>query len=156
MEIVQLIKTHFKTALILALILVTYFLFRLPNLTYQPIFADEAIYIRWAQVMKAEPTLRFLPLTDGKTPLFMWVMMPVFKVIDDPLLAGRVMAVFSGLGTLFGAFLLGSIFFNRRVGLFAAFLIATTPYMIFFDRMALVDIQCLRLLLFGQFLRGYY
>jgi len=25
----------------------------------QPIFGDEAIYIRWAQVMKAEPTLRF-------------------------------------------------------------------------------------------------
>lgn len=89
--------------------------------------------------MKAEPTLRFLPLTDGKTPLFMWVMMPVFKVISDPLLAGRMVAVFSGLGTLFGIFIIGRIFFNRRIALIGAFLIAITPYMIFFDRMALVD-----------------
>lgn len=112
---------------------------RLPNLTYQPIFADEAIYIRWAQIMKSEPTLRFLPLSDGKTPLFMWVMMPVFKVIADPLLAGRMLAVFTGFATMLGVFVLGLTFFNRRVALFGAFLIAITPYMIFFDRMALVD-----------------
>ena len=89
--------------------------------------------------MKAEPTLRFLPLSDGKTPLFMWSMMPVFKIVADPLLAGRLLAVASGFGTLIGVFLLGLIFFNKRVGLFAAFLIAITPYIFFFDRMALVD-----------------
>lgn len=139
MRFVQIIRAHFKEALILILILVIYFLFRLPNLTYQPIFADEAIYIRWAQVMKAEPTLRFLPLSDGKTPLFMWIMMPMFKVIEDPLLAGRILAVFSGLGTLSGIYLLGRIFFNKRVAMLAAFLIAVTPYIVFFDRMALVD-----------------
>lgn len=138
-KIVHLIKTHFKTTILLILIVGIYFLFRLPNLTYQPIFADEAIYIRWAQVMKSEPTLRFLPLTDGKTPLFMWVMMPVFKIIADPLLAGRLLAVFSGLGTLSGIYLLGRIFFNNRIGLLAAFLVAITPYIVFFDRMALVD-----------------
>ncbi len=135
----HILKSHYKEALILLIIITLYFAFRLPSLTYQPIFADEAIYVRWAQVMKAEPTLRFLPLTDGKTPLFMWIMMPVFKVIADPLLAGRILAVFSGLGTLLGIYLLGRIFFNLRVALFGAFLIATTPYIIFFDRMALVD-----------------
>ena len=135
----QLIKSHFKEALLLILILLIYLLFRLPNLTYQPVFADEAIYIRWAQVMKSEPTLRFLPLSDGKTPLFMWIMMPVFKVFADPLFAGRILAVFSGLGTLVGVFLLGRIFFNRRVALLSAFLVAVTPYMVFFDRLALVD-----------------
>lgn len=139
MESVQILKSHYKEAILLILILGLYFLFRLPNLTYQPVFADEAIYIRWAQVMKAEPTLRFLPLSDGKTPLFMWVMMPVFKIVADPLLAGRLLAVASGFGTLIGVFLLGSVFFNRRVGLFSAFLIAITPYIFFFDRMALVD-----------------
>lgn len=89
--------------------------------------------------MKAEPTLRFLPLSDGKTPLFMWIMMPVFKLVTDPLLAGRLLAVFSGFGTLIGVFLLGTIFFGKRVGLFGAYLIAITPYIFFFDRMALVD-----------------
>lgn len=128
-----------RTLLTFLLISVIYFLVRLPNLTYQPVFADEAIYIRWAQVMKSEPTLRFLPLSDGKTPLFMWIMMPMFKVISDPLLAGRLLAVFSGFGSLIGVFILGWLFFSRRVGLFASFLLAITPYIFFFDRMALVD-----------------
>ena len=70
-----------------------YFALRLPNLTLQPIFADEAIYIRWAQVMRAEPTLRFLSLSDGKTPLFMWAMIPFLKVFSDPLFAGRFLSV---------------------------------------------------------------
>src|SRR3989344_4246305 len=139
MKFVRITFTHFRVAFILLLIIVIYLLIRLPNLTYQPVFADEAIYIRWAQVMKAEPTLRFLPLSDGKTPLFMWIMMPVFKIVADPLLAGRLLGIASGFGTLIGVFILGLVFFNRRVGLFAAFLIAITPYIFFFDRMALVD-----------------
>lgn len=125
--------------LLFLLVSLLYFLIRLPNLTYQPVFADEAIYIRWAQIMKSEPTLRFLPLSDGKTPLFMWVMMPVFKVIADPLLAGRTLAVFTGFATLVGVFLLGITFFNKRIALLGAFLVAITPFIIFFDRMALVD-----------------
>lgn len=139
MKAVHILKNHYKEALILILILVLYFAFRLPSLTYQPVFADEAIYIRWAQVMKAEPTLRFLPLTDGKTPLFMWLMMPVFKIVADPLYAGRVLAVISGLTTLTGVYLIGRLFLNKRIALLSAFLIAITPYMFFFDRMALVD-----------------
>lgn len=151
-EFVRILKNNYKTYLILGLIIVLYFALRLPNLTYQPIFADEAIYIRWAQVMKSEPTLRFLPLTDGKTPLFMWIMMPVFKLIADPLLAGRTLAVFSGIGTLLGAFMIGIVFFNKRVALFAAFLIAITPYIIFFDRMALVDTMLSAFTIWGVFL----
>lgn len=116
-----------------------YFLVRLPNLTVQPIFADEAIYVRWAQVMRAEATLRFLPLSDGKTPLFMWMLMPLFKVFDDPLYAGRFLSVFSGYITMLGVIFLGWKFFKKQVGLIAALLVALTPYTVFFDRMALVD-----------------
>jgi 4-amino-4-deoxy-L-arabinose transferase-like glycosyltransferase len=125
--------------LLLGLILLIYFLLRLPNLTLQPIFADEAIYIRWSQVMKAEPTLRFLPLSDGKTPLFMWILMPLFKIFSDPLYAGRFLSVISGSFTLLGSYFLASFLFNRRVGLWAALLIATTPFILFLDRLALVD-----------------
>lgn len=125
--------------LIFALISLLYFVLRLPNLTLQPIFADEAIYIRWAQVMRAEPTLRFLPLSDGKTPLFMWLMIPLFKLFSDPLFAGRFLSVLSGYGTLLGVFFLGWKFFGSKTGLWSTFLIVTTPFMVFFDRMALVD-----------------
>lgn len=133
------ISNHKKALLILFFITILYFLIRLPSLTLQPIFADEAIYIRWAQVMKAEATLRFLPLTDGKTPLYMWLLMPVLKFVPDPLLAGRLLSVFSGYLTLLGVLFLGWRFFNKRIGIIAAFLCAITPFIFFFDRMALVD-----------------
>lgn len=125
--------------ILLFIIAIVYFVLRLPNLTLQPIFADEAIYVRWAQVMKAEPTLRFLPMSDGKTPLFMWIMIPFFKIFSDPLFAGRFLSILSGFLTLLGVLFLGWKFFSKKAGIWAAFLISITPFMVFFDRMALVD-----------------
>lgn len=133
------ITKSFRAILIIGLLVILYFSLRLPNLTLQPIFTDEAIYIRWAQVMRAEPTLRFVSLTDGKTPLFMWMMIPLFKIFNDPLFAGRFLSVVSGLFTLAGVLFLGWKFFGKGAGLWAAFLYAVVPYFVFFDRMALVD-----------------
>ncbi len=131
---------QYQTELLaLFILVVVYFALRLPNLTLQPIFADEAIYIRWAQVMKSEPTLRFLPLSDGKTPLFMWMMIPLFKVFSDPLFAGRFLSIISGLFTLLGVFFLSRKFFNNKVASWATLFYVITPYTVFFDRMALVD-----------------
>ena len=124
---------------LLLVIIAIYFLLRLPNLTLQPIFADEAIYIRWAQIMRSESTLRFLPLSDGKTPLFMWILMPTLKFIEDPLYAGRFLSVMSGLVTLLGVFALSWKIFSARVALWSALIYAIVPYTVFFDRMALVD-----------------
>lgn len=130
----------YKSEIIFILILIAaYFVLRLPNLTLQPIFADEAIYIRWAQVMKAEPTLRFISMTDGKTPLFMWLMIPLFKIINDPLFAGRFLSVMSGLFTLLGVFFLTKKVFNLKAAFWASLFYVITPYTVFFDRMALVD-----------------
>ena len=135
----KLVEKHkFEIALLLILI-VGHFILRLPNLTLQPIFADEAIYIRWAQVMRAEPTLRFLPLTDGKTPFFMWAMMPFLKFIQDPLFAGRFLSVIAGVFTLLGVFFLSKKVFNLHTAFWASLLYVVTPYVVFFDRMALVD-----------------
>lgn len=132
--------SKYKFTILIGLVIVfLYFLSRLPNLTLQPIFADEAIYIRWAQVMRAEPTLRFLPLSDGKTPLFMWMMIPFLKVFSDPLFAGRFLSVLSGFATLLGVFLLSLRVFNLRVALWATLLYAIVPFVVFFDRMALTD-----------------
>ncbi len=113
---------------------------RLISLTSFPIFADEAIYIRWAQVMRAEPALRFLPLSDGKQPLFMWVMIPFLKIFSDPLLAGRLLSVLSGVGTVAGIFVLSlALFQSKKVGMVASVMYAVSPFSVFFDRMALVD-----------------
>lgn len=116
------------------------FFLRLYHLTILPVFADEAIYIRWAQVMRAEETLRFLPLSDGKEPLFMWMVIPFLKFIHDPLFAGRFVSVLSGLGTLVGISYLGYLLFrSKRVAFVAGLIYVISPFAFFFDRIALVD-----------------
>ncbi|KKU10855.1 MAG: hypothetical protein UX13_C0002G0010 [Candidatus Woesebacteria bacterium GW2011_GWB1_45_5] len=113
---------------------------RLYNLTLLPVFADEAIYIRWAQVMGNEPTLRFLPLSDGKQPLFMWILMFYVRYLSDPLFAGRLLSVVSGLGTMTGIFAVSHLLFkSKKVSLIAVLIWAISPFSFFFDRMALVD-----------------
>lgn len=133
-------KFVFRDILILGL-LVTLFLFtRIYHLDKLPIFADEAIYVRWSQVMRAEPSLRFLPLQDGKQPLFMWLTIPFLKLISNPLIAGRAVSVLSGLVCLLGVLFLGRLLELRKneiilLGLFYIWL----PFALFFERMALVD-----------------
>lgn len=113
---------------------------RFYNITIIPVFADEAIYIRWAQVMRAEPTLRFLPLSDGKQPLYMWLLMPIFKVITDPLVAGRFLSVVFGLVSTIGIFVLSWLLYkNKWVSLLSSFFYTIVPFFVFFDRQASVD-----------------
>src|SRR3990172_10833195 len=101
-------------------VLVIALFLRLYNLTILPVFGDEAIYIRWAQVMRAEPTLRFLPLSDGKQPLFMWSMIRLLKLFSDPLIGGRMLSVICSLATGIGIFLLTYLLFkNKKVSLIA-------------------------------------
>lgn len=134
------LRTHKFEILVGIGIVILFFLIRLVNLTIIPVFADEAIYIRWAQIMRDEPTLRFLPQSDGKQPLFMWATIPALKFSPDPLFAGRITSVLSGFGTLIGIALLAWYFFRSvRVSLFASFLYALSPFAVFFDRMALID-----------------
>ncbi|MCH7640943.1 phospholipid carrier-dependent glycosyltransferase [Patescibacteria group bacterium] len=139
------------TILIGAGIFILAFALRLYNLTILPVFGDEAIYIRWAQVMGAEPGLRFLPLSDGKQPLFMWVLMFLVRRFSDPLFIGRLTSVFYGMGTLIGIFALTYYLFKsppthkvsagqaRKIALIASLFWAISPYSVFFDRTALVD-----------------
>ena len=129
-----------KTILIGAIIFIVAFGLRIYNLTILPIFGDEAIYLRWAQVMRADSSLRFLPLSDGKQPLFMWFVIPLFKVFSDPLFAGRAVSVVSGVLTSFGVFVLTYLLFrSKKASLIAAAIYALSPFSVFFDRLALAD-----------------
>ncbi|OGM79928.1 hypothetical protein A2361_01670 [Candidatus Woesebacteria bacterium RIFOXYB1_FULL_40_26] len=123
----------------LAILLLALFL-RLYNLTLLPVFVDEAIYIRWSQIMINESTLRFIPLSDGKQPLFMWATMGALKLFSDPLFAGRFISVLAGVGTLVGVFAVSYYLFKSpKVALIASFIYALSPFAVFFDRLALVD-----------------
>ena len=129
-----------KAVVFLFFILALGLILRLVNLTILPVFADEAIYIRWSQIMANEPTLRFLPMSDGKQPLFMWILMFVINRFSDPLFAGRLISVFTGIGTLMGIFAVTFLLFKSRLAaLVSSFIWAISPYALFFDRIALVD-----------------
>ena len=142
----NLIKRFWKdwsvTIFILFFILLVSFVLRYLKVIVgqQPVFADEAIYVRWSQVMKAEPTLRFLPLSDGKQPLYMWILMFLLRGGFDPLIVGRLLSVFFGVMTNLGVFVLSYILFrSKKVGIVAAILYAVSPFAMFFESMALVD-----------------
>ena len=129
-----------KAFIVFSLSLILFFGLRLPSLTRIPVFVDEAIYIRWSQIMRSEPSLRFLPLSDGKQPLFMWATMPSLKIFSDPLVAGRMVSVIAGIMSLFGiAFLTFVLTQNFFLSSLASLVYAVLPFSVFFDRMALVD-----------------
>lgn len=130
----------FLPTILFGFALIVFFVFRLINLDIIPVFVDEAIYVRWSQVMRAEATLRFLPLSDGKQPLFMWLMIPFLKFISDPLIAGRVVSVFAGAGSLLGIGVLTWYLYKKlTISAISVFLYAIVPFTVFFDRMALAD-----------------
>ncbi|OGH42379.1 MAG: hypothetical protein A3H79_00705 [Candidatus Levybacteria bacterium RIFCSPLOWO2_02_FULL_36_8b] len=105
-----------------------------------PIFTDEAIYIRWAQIAKQDASWRFISLTDGKQPMFIWLMMISLRLIADPLLAGRVVSVGAGFMTLIGMYFLGKeIFKSNKIGLISSCLYVIFPMALVYDRMALYD-----------------
>ncbi|MBI3954470.1 phospholipid carrier-dependent glycosyltransferase [Candidatus Collierbacteria bacterium] len=90
--------------------------------------------------MRNEPTLRFLPQSDGKQPLFMWLTIPALKLIEDPLIAGRLVSVMAGLGSLFAIAVLTFVLTkNLFLASLSALIYAVTPFSVFFDRLSLVD-----------------
>jgi 4-amino-4-deoxy-L-arabinose transferase-like glycosyltransferase len=132
-----------------------YFFLRLFNILNLPIFTDEAIYIRWAQIGANDPNWRFISLVDGKQPMFVWIAMILMKFVSDPLLAGRLVSVTAGFATVVGLFFLGNEIFTDRkkeagkifefsartvsIGLISSFIYVIYPFSLVYDRMALYD-----------------
>lgn len=126
--------------LIIVGIILAYFATRLVNLTVFPIFTDEAIYIRWSQIGSRDAAWRFISLVDGKQPLYTWIAMGLMRFISDPILAGRLVSVIAGFGSIVGMFFLGrEVFKNIRIGMIASLLYLISPFALVYDRMALYD-----------------
>ena len=134
------IKKYRIEIITLALFTVIYFFIRFTNILTLPIFTDEAIYVRWAQIAKQDANWRFISLTDGKQPMFVWMTILLMRIVKDPLLAGRSISVFSGFFTMIGLYFLGNeLFKNRKLGLICSFLYLIFPFALVYDRMALYD-----------------
>lgn len=151
------IKKNLPTILIILGVLAVYFFTRLYNISALPMFTDEAIYVRWSQIARQDAAWRFISLTDGKQPLFIWIAMNIMRKVSDPLLATRLVSVFAGLVTITGISLLtmeifkkkragnvlqqlfGHLSETKRIGLIIAVLYLVYPFALVYDRMALYD-----------------
>lgn len=102
-------------------------------------FNDEAIYIRWATLIREDSSNLFIPSVDGKSPLFMWVNALTLGGFDDVLLSGRIISVVAGVLTVIGIYWIGRELFGRSVGFLAAIIYSVLPFSVIHDRMALVD-----------------
>lgn len=135
-----------------AILLVAFLLLRLVNLDLIPVFADEAIYIRWAQLIGQDWHNFFIPLSDGKTPLFMWLLAPLLKLGANPLLTGRVLSVAAGAATVAGIYLLTKKLFDKTMAIWAAGLAVLQPFLVFYDRLSLVDSLLTALIVWSVYL----
>src|SRR3989344_8437042 len=123
MMITKLLLKHKIEILVSVLLVIFYFATRLPNLLSFPIFTDEAIYVRWTQIGLNDANWRFISLTDGKQPSFVWLGMVFLKLFQEPLLSLRLVSVVSGLFVMGGLFSLTyELFKNKWTALLSSFL----------------------------------
>lgn len=121
-------------------ILVIYFVTHILGLTALPVFADESIYIRWAQLITHDNAYWFFSMNDGKPPLFIWALLLPLQTFADPLFAARFLSVLVGAVQLF--------FMDRlvvawhggwRARVTASIIIISAPFWFFHHRMGLMD-----------------
>jgi 4-amino-4-deoxy-L-arabinose transferase-like glycosyltransferase len=138
-KLITLILIWIKKNKIFLTLVLFYFLLRLINLTKLPIFNDEAIYLDWGFRETHTSGNLYYSLYDSKQPFLMWVFGILQSFIDDPLFAGRIVSVFTGLFTLIGIYKLSKLVFAKNIALLAIFLYSIVPIFSFYDRQALME-----------------
>jgi hypothetical protein len=123
------------------LILFSYTVLHLFSLTSLPIFADEAIYIRWTQLIIDDwQQYLFFPLNDGKTPLQFWLMIPWQFLPIDQLASARLFSVFVGFLQIISMVWVVSLFGGKfKSKLLVATFTAFLPFWYFHHGTVLLD-----------------
>lgn len=74
--------------------------------------------------------------TDTHPPLYFWIMHFWVKYFGTTSFAIRFFSVLIGLVSVIGAFLITSVLFDKKTGLFSALFTAISPFLIFYSREA--------------------
>jgi 4-amino-4-deoxy-L-arabinose transferase-like glycosyltransferase len=130
-----------KSFLALIILILFYLVTHLIGLLQLPVFADEAIYIRWSQLIIDDlPRYLFFPMNDGKTPLFFWFLAPFQFLFDNQLFAARFVAVLVGLAQMLVTMkIVSALTKNIKTVFLSGFLVSILPFWYFHHRMALTD-----------------
>jgi 4-amino-4-deoxy-L-arabinose transferase-like glycosyltransferase len=104
-----------------------------------PVLVDEAIYMRWAEIIQHQHTW-YISLLDAKPPLSYWVyaVMRLFTP-HDPLLGSRLVSVAAGTLCVVVVYRVGFLCAGETAGVITALLYSVLPYGVFYDRIAYVD-----------------
>jgi hypothetical protein len=114
---------------------------RLFHIRERPIFNDEAIFIRWAQLVHDSPSRLFeITLEDPKPPLHPALLALFIRIGHDPVLTGRVISAVAGMLTVL-AFAAVAYELEKRsdAAVIAAILGAGSPFFAFHQRLATAD-----------------
>lgn len=119
-----------------------YFATRFIGLNALPVFADESIYIRWAQLFRHDPSqYAFFAMNDGKPPGFIWLLALVLPLSPyDPVIVGRLLS--GGIGFLQLLILdriIQKLGGNSVARVTNALLTIVLPYWLLHHRLALMD-----------------
>ena len=105
-----------------------------------PIVGDEAIYLRWAEIIDHQGQW-FISLLDGKQPLSYWIyaVQRMLLPAADPLWMARLVSAAAGVGTAALLYRIGLRLADRRAGLLAAALYAVFPWGVMYDRLVYTE-----------------
>lgn len=136
------------TLVTVALLTVAGVVTRLPSLRALPVFGDEAIFLRLARLVAADPSRNlWLPLSAPSAPLHPWLLALSLPLCRDPVTAGRLLSVACG-ALLIPAFawavrrmdtLLTGESAPRDATVAASVLALCSPFLVFSARLARVD-----------------
>ena len=111
-----------------------------------PIFGDEAIYLRWAQLIREGHW--WISLIDPKPPLHFWLIAAFYNWAHDPLLASRLISVACGVLSIpalaaacneIASLARAPAPSGRTLGLVACVLAIFCPFLNFYQRLGTAD-----------------
>ncbi len=111
-----------------------------------PIFGDEAIYLRWAQLIREGHW--WISLIDPKPPLHFWLIAVFYHWARDPLLVSRLISVVCGVLSIpalaagcneIAGLARGPAASGRTLGLVACVLAIFCPFLNFYQRLGTAD-----------------
>lgn len=138
-KIINFLRIHLVNNRFFLLLIFFYLTLRITNILTPPVFNDEAIYLDWGWRETHNEGYLYYSLYDAKQPFLMWIFGVMQHILPDPLFAGRIVSVFTGLLTLIGIFKISEKLFNKNTAFLASVLYAIIPIFSFFDRQALME-----------------
>lgn len=76
---------------------------------------------------------------DGKQPLLIWLTGLSSLIFQNPVIAGRLISLISGLFSVSGIYLIGKTFRSEKTGIIAAGLYCISPFFLVYDSLVLMD-----------------